>query len=224
MSTPHKMRLAVLISGTGSNLQALIDHRHQADYELVLVISNRPDVAGLEKARLADIPQKVIDHTNYDSREAFDRAMMTEIDAHQAEGVILAGFMRILTPEFTRHYLGRMLNIHPSLLPKYPGLNTHQRALDAGDREHGLSIHFVTPELDGGPVILQAKVAVSPHDTAESLHRKVQRFEHQAYPLVADWLAQGSIALQNNQAWYKEAPLPQPLQLTEIDDAFSKHA
>jgi phosphoribosylglycinamide formyltransferase-1 len=212
-----KMRIAILISGTGSNLQALIDRAPDSDYEIALVLSNRPQAAGLQKAQVAGIPTVVIDHTEYDSRESFDRAMIEALDAQQIDGIILAGFMRILTPAFTLHYLGRMLNIHPSLLPKYPGLNTHQRALDAQDAEHGLSIHFVTPELDGGPVILQAKVPVEAGDTAESLQKKVQIQEHIAYPLVTNWLAQGRIQLQNNQACYQDQALQVPLQLTELE-------
>ncbi len=211
------MRIAVLISGTGSNLQALIDRAPDSDYEIALVLSNRPQAVGLQKAQAAGIPTVVIDHTEYDSRESFDQAMIEALDAEQIDGIILAGFMRILTPAFTLHYLGRMLNIHPSLLPKYPGLNTHQRALDAQDAEHGLSIHFVTPELDGGPVILQAKVPVEAGDTAESLQKKVQIQEHIAYPLVTNWLAQGRIQLQNNQACYQDQNLQVPLQLTELE-------
>jgi formyltetrahydrofolate-dependent phosphoribosylglycinamide formyltransferase (EC 2.1.2.2) len=212
-----KMRIAVLISGTGSNLQALIDRAPDSDYKIALVLSNRPQAAGLQKAHAAGIPTVVIDHTEYDSRESFDQAMIEALDAQQIDGIILAGFMRILTPAFTLHYLGRMLNIHPSLLPKYPGLDTHQRALDAQDAEHGLSIHFVTPELDGGPVILQAKVPVEAGDTAESLQKKVQIQEHIAYPLVTNWLAQGRIQLQNNQACYQDQTLQVPLQLTELE-------
>lgn len=211
-----KMRIAVLISGTGSNLQALMDQAPDSDYEIALVLSNRPQAAGLQKAKAAGIPTVIIDHTEYDSRESFDQAMIQALDAQQVDGIILAGFMRILTPAFTLHYLGRMLNIHPSLLPKYPGLNTHQRALDANDAEHGLSIHFVTPELDGGPVILQAKVPLKAGDTAESLQKKVQIQEHIAYPLVTNWLAQGRIQLKNNQACYQDTPLQAPLQLNEL--------
>lgn len=206
-------RLAILISGTGSNLQALIDQQADHDYEIVLVLSNRPNVAGLDRATKANIPQITLDHTLYESREAFDQAMIAEIDQHQVDAIILAGFMRILTPEFTEHYLGRMLNIHPSLLPKYPGLHTHQRALEAGDSEHGLSIHFVTAELDGGPVILQAKVAIESGDTEDSLKQKVQKLEHQAYPLVTHWLAQGIITLKNNQAYYQDEVISEPKQL-----------
>jgi len=208
-----KMRIAVLISGTGSNLQALIDAQSDSDYEIALVLSNRPGAAGLDKAQQAGIDSRVLDHKSYDSRESFDQAMISVIDQFEVEAVILAGFMRILTPQFTQHYLGRMLNIHPSLLPKYPGLHTHQRALESSDAKHGLSIHFVTAELDGGPVILQAQFAIDRTDTEDSLKQKVQQLEHQAYPLVTNWLAQGIIALKNNQAWYKNEPIIEPILL-----------
>ncbi|MBD3611951.1 MAG: phosphoribosylglycinamide formyltransferase [Hydrogenovibrio crunogenus] len=211
-----KMRIAVLISGKGSNLQALIDQASQSRYEIGLVLSNRPHAKGLQKAEKAGIPTAILDHSQFDSREAFDTAMIQIIDSHKIEAVILAGFMRILTPIFTDHFLGRMLNIHPSLLPKYPGLNTHQRALEAHDKEHGLSIHFVTSELDGGPVILQAKVPVTQGDTVDSLQKKVQVQEHIAYPLVTNWLASGDLIFKNNQAWYKNTHLTTPIQLTEL--------
>jgi len=210
-----KMRIAVLISGEGSNLQALIDEADQAHYDIGLVLSNRPHAKGLQKAEKAGISTAILDHSQFDSREAFDTAMIQIIDSHQIDAVILAGFMRILTPIFTDHFLGRMLNIHPSLLPKYPGLNTHQRALDAQDNEHGLSIHFVTSELDGGPVILQAKVPITDEDTAETLQKKVQHQEHIAYPLVTNWLASGDLIFKNNQVWYKNTFLTTPIQLTE---------
>ncbi|MDG4812509.1 phosphoribosylglycinamide formyltransferase [Hydrogenovibrio sp. 3SP14C1] len=210
------MRIAVLISGKGSNLQALIDQADQAHYEIGLVLSNRPHAEGLKKAEQAGIPTAILDHSQFESREAFDTAMIQIIDNYKIEVVILAGFMRILTPIFTDHFLGRMLNIHPSLLPKYPGLNTHQRALDADDKEHGLSIHFVTSELDGGPVILQAKVPITNEDTAETLQKKIQLQEHIAYPLVTNWLASGDLIFKNNQVWYKNAPLTTPIQLTEL--------
>lgn len=204
-------KIAVLISGSGSNLQALIDYQTQAQYQIALVISNRPNVLGLERAQKAAIPTLVIDHTTFSDRLAFDQALMQAIDNAGIEIVILAGFMRILTPEFVQHYLGKMLNIHPSLLPKYPGLNTHQRALDAGDQEHGVSIHFVTPELDGGPVILQSLVKIQPKDTAQNLQAKIHQEEHKIYPLVCDWLASNKIHLSNNQVYYQNKPLNQPL-------------
>lgn len=211
------MQIAVFISGAGSNLKALIEQAASDTYEIGLVISNRPNVKGIDIAQAAGIPTEVIDHTLYDSREAFDTAVAQTLQHYPIEAIVLAGFMRILTPEFTENYLGKMLNIHPSLLPKYPGLNTHQRALEAGDAQHGLSIHFVTSELDGGPVVLQAKVPVEAHDTVEKLRQKVQTQEHLAYPLAVTWLAQGRLCYQNHQAWFDGKPLKAPLQLTEMD-------
>jgi phosphoribosylglycinamide formyltransferase-1 len=159
--------------------------------EIVAVISNRPNAAGIESAAEAGISTAIVDHKTYDSREAFDTALAKEIDAYEPDYVILAGFMRILTADFVNHYQHRLLNIHPSLLPKYKGLNTHQRAIDAGDEEHGASVHFVTPELDDGPVILQAKVPILEGDTADTLAARVLEQEHLLYPaaikkLIAD--------------------------------------
>lgn len=207
---PNPLKIAVLISGNGSNLQALIDTPNP-HYQIVSVISNKANAYGLERAQKAQIPSYVIDHTHFSSRLEFDMALLKQIEQSGAQLIVLAGFMRILTPEFTKHFLGKMLNIHPSLLPKYTGLNTHQRALDAGDSEHGLSIHFVTEELDGGPVILQAKVAIQPDDTAETLQQKVHQKEHLAYPFAVNLIAKHEISWQNNQAWYQNQPLIRPI-------------
>lgn len=212
------MRIAVLISGSGSNLQAIINHQKtQTDlYEIALVISNKADAYGLQRAKNAGINTQVIDHTAFADRESFDAQLQSAIESAEVELVVLAGFMRILTDGFTRHFLGRMLNIHPSLLPKYPGLNTHQRALEAGDSEHGLSIHFVTPELDGGPAILQAKVCIEDGDNVETLQQKVHQQEHIAYPLVVQWFAENRLAFENGQAWFEQQPLDKPLQLADF--------
>jgi len=211
-------RIAVLISGSGSNLQALIDHQqtHSDLYQIVLVISNKADAYGLQRAEKAGIEHTVIDHKLFTDRESFDAELQSVLDQCQVDLVVLAGFMRILTEGFTRHFLGRMLNIHPSLLPKYPGLHTHQRALDAGDKEHGLSVHFVTPELDGGPAILQAKVCIEDDDTVESLQNKVHQQEHLAYPLVVQWFAEGRLKFEDGQAWFNQNQLEKPLQLSEF--------
>lgn len=216
MQAPKK--IAVLISGSGSNLQAIIDHQrnHAQLYEISLVISNRPDAYGLVRAQNAGIETQVIDHTEFDGRESFDAELEKAIDAKQVDLVVLAGFMRILTPGFAEHYLGRMLNIHPSLLPKYTGLHTHKRALEAGDEIHGLSIHFVTPELDGGPVILQAEVPVDSSDDEQSLADKIHVQEHIAYPLVVQWFAEGKLSLQNNQAWLNQSCLHTPVLLNDV--------
>ena len=189
------LRVVVLISGNGSNLQAIIDasKKDPGLYEVVAVISNREDAYGLERADQAGISSAVIDHKAYDSRESYDHALMQIIDAFTPGLVVLAGFMRILTPEFVHHYTGRMLNIHPSLLQKYKGLNTHQRAIDAGDRVHGCSVHLVTEELDDGPVLLQAEVPVLDGDTAESLAERVHVQEHIIYPEAVRRFALGEL-------------------------------
>lgn len=195
-------KTVVLISGSGSNLQALIDTQLSGDLPISIeaVISNRPDVLGLERAESAGIVTQVLDHKTFSSRETFDLALQTLIDDYEPELVILAGFMRILTPEFTNHYSGRMLNIHPSLLPKYQGLHTHQRALDAGDDCHGVTVHFVTAELDGGPNVLQAVIPVEQGDTVQSLATRVQQQEHIIYPMAAKWFAEGRLSMKTNQA------------------------
>ena len=205
-------RIVVLISGGGSNLQSLIDAAQSdqlAGGSVVAVISNKAEAGGLERARAAGISTACIAHGDFDSRESFDDALKTEIDRYQPDLVILAGFMRILTPGFVRHYLGRLLNIHPSLLPKYPGIHTHQRALDAGDPEAGATVHFVTEELDGGPPVLQAKVPVCDGDTAATLADKVLSKEHRIYPLAACWFAEGRLTLENSKAVLDGTILPQ---------------
>lgn len=209
MST-HPLKVVALISGGGSNLQALIKDSQRADapYRIVGVISNRPQAAGLQHARRAGIEQVVIDHQNYRDREAFDQAMIEAIDGWNPELVVLAGFMRILTPEFVTHYLGRMINIHPALLPKFPGLDTHQRAINAGESQHGASVHYVIPELDAGPVILQAKVDVLPGDTASELAARVLQQEHIIYPQAVRWIAEGDIRFSNNQVYLDGELLP----------------
>jgi phosphoribosylglycinamide formyltransferase-1 len=204
------MRLAILISGRGSNMQAFIEavRRAELDAEIALVLSNKPDAAGLERAREAGIDTAVIDHREFDSREAFDGALVERIRRSGADLVILAGFMRILTSVFITAFRGRLLNIHPSLLPKYPGLNTHQRALDAGDSEAGVTVHFVTEELDGGPPILQARVPVEAGDTADSLARRVIVEEHRIYPMAARWFVQGRLSLTDEGAFLDGEKIP----------------
>lgn len=196
-------KLVVLLSGSGSNLQAFIDAQQGDELggaELVAVISNKADAYGITRAQQAGIATGVVEHSRYESREAFDQDLRECIDQYQPDLVILAGFMRILTPGFVRHYLGRLLNIHPSLLPKYPGLHTHQRALDAGDSEAGATVHFVSEELDGGPPIIQAKIPVMAGDTAETLAERVLSKEHKIYPLAARWFAEGRITLNDARA------------------------
>ncbi|WP_336368529.1 phosphoribosylglycinamide formyltransferase [Marinobacter sp. C2H3] len=208
-------RILVLASGQGSNLQALIDASRERDFpgQIIAVGCNRPGAFALERAGQANIESFVVDHTRFDSREAFDAQLMAEIRRRDPDVIVLAGFMRILTTDFVRAFRGRMLNVHPSLLPRYTGLNTHQRALDAGDRVHGTSVHFVTEELDGGPVIAQAEVTIEPNDTADTLAEKVQAQEHVLYPVVLRWFCEGRIQLGADGVLFDGAPLRAPLIL-----------
>ncbi len=202
--------IVVLISGNGSNLQAIIDGCKQKKINGTLraVFSNKADAFGLERAREAGIAAHALSASQFASREAFDRELVQEIDAYAPDVVVLAGYMRILSPAFVAHYAGRLLNIHPSLLPKYPGLNTHRQVLDNGDEEHGTSVHFVTDELDGGPVILQAKVPVFEGDSEEDVTARVQAQEHAIYPLVVSWFVDGRLEMRDGAAWLDGAPLP----------------
>jgi phosphoribosylglycinamide formyltransferase-1 len=193
-ATASVCRIVVLISGNGSNLQALIDYPAR-NYDICCVISNRPDTFGLERASKVGIKTVLLDHKNFDSRESFDQSLMELIDSQQPDLVVLAGFMRILSSGFVQHYAGKLLNIHPSLLPLYKGTHTHQRVLDAGDTEHGVSVHFVTEELDGGPVIVQAMVPVIAGDNKDSLAQRVAIQEHKIYPEAVVWFAQGRLEI-----------------------------
>ncbi|MCD6061521.1 MAG: formyltetrahydrofolate-dependent phosphoribosylglycinamide formyltransferase [Moraxellaceae bacterium] len=208
------LKIAVLISGSGSNLQAIIDAvaGGVVQAEIRGVLSNRADAYGLTRAQQQGLPTAVIAHGDYPDREAFDQAMIRQLDSWGIDLVVLAGFMRILTPGFVQHFEGRLLNIHPSLLPKYKGLHTHRRALEAGDSEHGCSVHFVSAELDGGPVIAQARVPVHPDDTEAGLTERVHKSEHLLYPRVIGWLADGSLEYGNGQPRFEGRPLAQPLQ------------
>ena len=210
--------VVVLISGSGSNLQALIDSiAHDGNpARIVAVISNRADAYGLQRAQDAGIAPQILDHKQFDGREAFDAALVEAIDAFDPQLVVLAGFMRILTPGFVRHYAGRLLNIHPSLLPKYKGLHTHQRALEAGDREHGCSVHFVTEELDGGPLVVQAVIPVQSDDSPESLAQRVHTQEHLIYPLAVTWFAEGRLHLEAQGATLDGQALPSTGQIIRI--------
>ncbi|MCP5189545.1 MAG: phosphoribosylglycinamide formyltransferase [Pseudomonadales bacterium] len=210
MSAAAPARLAVLISGRGSNLQAFIDAiaGGTLNAQISVVISNNPGAAGLCRAATAGIPTRCIDHRDFASREAFDRALAAELAGWDVQLVILAGFMRILTPAFVQAFSGRLVNVHPSLLPKYPGLNTHQRALDAGDTEAGVTVHFVTLELDGGPPIIQSRVPILPGDTAHTLADRVIAREHIIYPLAAQWFISGRLQLTDNGARLDGEALP----------------
>lgn len=191
-------RVVLLISGRGSNMQAFMDaiDGGRLDAQIAAVISNKPDAAGLDIARAAGIEAVCIDHRNFESREAFDGALAAAVTSYSPDLVILAGFMRILTPVFVDRFAGRLMNIHPSLLPKYPGLNTHQRAIDAGDEEAGATVHYVTSELDGGPAILQARVPILGGDTAQTLAARILPCEHTIYPLAAQWHLAGRLTLE----------------------------
>jgi phosphoribosylglycinamide formyltransferase-1 len=203
-------RLAVLISGRGSNLQAFIDACASGKLaaQICVVISNNPDAGGLQRASAAGIATCCINHRDFDSRESFDAALVTELQQREADLVILAGFMRILTPVFITPFAGRLLNIHPSLLPKYPGLDTHRRALEAGDKEAGVTVHFVTRQLDGGPPVLQARVPILPDDTPDSLASRVILQEHAIYPLAANWYLLGRLRLTAAGAILDDKPIP----------------
>ncbi len=175
---------------------------------VVGVISNKANAYGLTRAENAGIATRVLSHKDYGDRESYDAALVSAVNDFAADLVVLAGFMRILTPVFVSAFEGRLLNIHPSLLPKYKGLHTHQRALDAGDKEHGVSVHFVTAELDGGPVIAQAKVSIADGDDADSLAEKIHQQEHQLYPLVCSWFVDGRLQMGEGKAWLDGQVLP----------------
>lgn len=209
------MNIVVLISGSGSNLQAILDACATGLIagRVTGVLSNRAEAYGLVRAAAAGIPVTAISHKDYASREDFDRAMQARIDGWQPDVVVLAGFMRILTPGFVRHYEGRLVNIHPSLLPRYKGLHTHRRVLAAGDRLHGCSVHYVNAELDGGPVIASGVVAVHPNDDEQTLTEKVHAIEHRLYPQVLSWMASGRLSYRNGLPVLDGGPLREPVKL-----------
>jgi phosphoribosylglycinamide formyltransferase-1 len=205
--TAGSCAIVVLISGNGSNLQALIDASAQGGYSISAVISNKADAFGLIRAQQAGIPTRIIKHLDYPDRETFDQRLLEEIDGFAPDLLVLAGFMRILSARFVQHYAGRILNIHPSLLPHYRGTQTHERVLAAGEKEHGVSVHFVTEELDGGPVILQAVVPVLSEDTRAELAARVSRQEHRIYPQAVSWFAAGRLCMREGAAWLDGVPL-----------------
>ncbi len=211
-------RVVVLISGRGSNLQAILDGAvaETLPVELRAVISNRPQAPGLERARRRGVATATVDHKAFSTRPLFEQALRERIDNHRPDLVVLAGFMRILSPAFVNHYQGRLVNIHPSLLPKFRGLHTHERALAAGETVHGASVHFVTPELDSGPVIVQARVPVLPGDDADALANRVLEQEHRIYPLAIRWFAEGRVRLINDGIVFDDQPLTTPHVLTAV--------
>lgn len=204
--------IVILISGSGSNLQAIIDavQSRQINAEIKAVISNRPDAAGLDKAAKAGIKTEVIDHTKYSERNEFDDELLKTVKKHKPDLVVLAGFMRILSDDFINQFKDRLLNIHPSLLPAYKGLNTHQRALDDKCKIHGASVHFVTNELDSGLVIIQAEVPVKTDDDKNSLALRVLEKEHIIYPIAISWFVDGKLKFNNNIASFNQCEFKQP--------------
>ena len=193
------MNGVVLISGNGSNLQSIIDNAKSIDLTICCVVSNKMDAFGLKRAAKVGIPCVALDETLFDSKLGFDQEIMKVIDNYQAKVIILAGYMRILSADFISKYSGKILNIHPSLLPKFPGLNTHQRAIEASEKKHGASVHFVTEEVDGGPVIAQQSVNIDSTDNPQTLAKKVLEKEHILYPKVIRWYTQGRLKLLNNK-------------------------
>jgi phosphoribosylglycinamide formyltransferase-1 len=213
-ASTDKLPVVVLISGSGSNLQALIEAstRNEAAFFIRAVISNRPTAKGLQRAAAAGIETRVIDHTDYPDRDSFDAELGDSIEAFGPGLVVLAGFMRILTDGFVARFYGRMLNIHPSLLPDFQGLHTHRRAIEAGVTEHGASVHFVTAELDGGPVIAQVRVPVEAADDESTLAERVLRREHELLPQVVDWFARNRLRLRDSRIWLDGRVLARPAQ------------
>ena len=210
--------VVILISGRGTNLQAIVDEVRtgKLSVELRAVISNNPEAAGLEQARAAGLHTEIVDHRAYATRAAFEQALTQAIDRHGPKLVALAGFMRILGREFIEHYRGRLINIHPSLLPKYIGLGTHARAIAAGETQHGASVHFVIPDVDAGPVILQAAVPVLPDDTSGTLAQRVLQQEHRIYPLAIRWFAEGRLVLRDGRALLDGKPCPATAGMPEV--------
>lgn len=215
-----RKRVAILISGRGSNMAALIEAASAQDYpaEIVLVLSNRPDAPGLAVARAAGITTAVIDHMAFGKDKAgFERAMQAELDRHGVELICLAGFMRLLTDGFVEAWRSRMINVHPALLPAFKGLDTHARALQAGVKIHGATVHFVVPEMDSGPIIAQGAVAVRDDDSAETLGQRVLAVEHRIYPLALRLVAQGRVRIENGRCLIDGVPVPDAAQLVPTD-------
>ncbi|MCO6440258.1 MAG: phosphoribosylglycinamide formyltransferase [Nitrococcus mobilis] len=214
------LRVVVLISGYGSNLQVFIDGQNSGHLpiDIQAVISNRADAYGLVRAERAGIEHEILPQRDFADRQHYDRALRDRVAHYRAELVIMAGFMRILTPVFVSAYEGRLINIHPSLLPALRGLHTHERVLQAGLSEHGCSVHYVTPELDAGPVIIQARVPVHRGDRVESLQQRVQRQEYRIYPLAVRWIAEGRIEMRDGAVWYRGQRQDQPPVVTAADD------
>ncbi len=218
MNTAPPLQLVVLISGNGSNLQAIIDaiEAGSLNARINAVISNQPQALGLERARKHGIPAIALDHSLYPERENFDRVLVSEIKNFSPQLIVLAGYMRILTDYFIKQFSPNILNIHPSLLPKYQGLNTYQRALDNGDKKHGVSIHVVTPQLDAGPVILQSEYPIEEGDDIHSMQQKAHDLEYQMYPLVLKWLSEKRLKLTNDWPLFDNEKLQQAIMFNTL--------
>lgn len=210
-------QVMVLIGGNGSNLQALMDYAPGANYQIAGVISHRPDVYGLIRAEQGQIPHTVVDHTRYEDRFEFEKDLIQAIDEYRPDLIVLAGFMRILSGNFTLNYYHKILNIHPALLPKYKGLKTHQRVLEAKDPNHGASVHYVTRELDSGGIIAQARLSVHPQDTAETLQNRVHCAEHWLYPKVVNWYSQKRLTYDGLTVSFDDLPLPETGKVFDMD-------
>lgn len=214
-------KIAVLISGGGSNLQAIIDQIQAGNIKAKIscVISNTPLAYGLERAKIANIPAHIIEHSNYNSREAFDAELLRVIKVNTIDLIVLAGFMRILSKTFIDQCNVNILNIHPSLLPKFPGLHTHQRVIEANETEHGCSVHFVTPDIDSGPLLIQAKVNINKNDTAETLASRVLEKEHIIYPLTVKWYSEKRIMQIDEKAYFDNKRLENAIILSKKHEA-----
>jgi phosphoribosylglycinamide formyltransferase 1 len=214
LNRAHPLPIVVLISGRGSNMRALIEssRREDAAFCVSQVFSDQAAAAGLATARDLGVGAQAVAYAKGTERSAYDARLAAAIDAHSPALVVLAGFMRILSAPFIERYAGRILNIHPSLLPQYAGLHTHRRVLEAGDAQHGATVHFVTAELDGGPRIIQAQVAVEPDDTEATLSGRVVAQEHRIFPLAVNWYCQGRLRCEADKAWLDGRPLNEPVQ------------
>ena len=219
MSEPLRKPVVVLISGRGSNMRALIEQSRSPDapYTVCKVFSDKADAAGLEAARVLGVPAQALTADKTSERTAYDRQLAAAIRDCSPSLIVLAGYMRILSAQFVSDFAGRILNIHPSLLPKYPGLHTHRRALQAHESEHGATVHFVTEQLDGGPPVIQARVAVAAGDDEASLAARVQEKEHRIYPLAVRWFCEGRLRYDGGEAWLDGRPLLEPVQYSDSD-------
>ncbi len=209
-----RLPIAILISGRGTNMRVVAERAAGGSLpvDVRVVVSDQPAAEGLKTAAAMNITTRVLEPREFADRPTYDRALVQLIEQYQPKLIVLAGFMRILTPHFLGAFAGRILNVHPSLLPKYRGLHTHRRALEARDTVHGVSVHFVTEELDGGPVVLQAEVPVLPGDSEQTLSARVQQAEHRIYPQAIDWFARGRLLLQDGRAWLDGKPLDAPVR------------